>query len=66
MLGHLVQQEALQVSEEELLEALKASGVENAEERLKDPTEKWYIRSVLEKNKLLTKLAEEVEGKHDH
>lgn len=66
VLGHLVQQESLQVSDEELLEALKASGVENAEERLKDPTEKWYIRSVLEKNKLLTKLAEEVEGKHDH
>lgn len=66
ILGNLVKEENVEVSDEELAEALRASGVENPEERLKDPTEKWYIKSVLEKNKLITKLAEEIEGKHEH
>jgi len=65
VLGTMVVKENVNVSEEDLVEALKASGVENAVERLKEPTEKWYIKSILEKNNLLTKLAQEVEG-HSH
>lgn len=66
VMGTMVKEEGVQITDEELLEALKASGVENPEARLQDANEKWYIKSILEKNKLITKLAEEIEGKHDH
>ncbi|OGC57973.1 hypothetical protein A2976_01600 [candidate division WWE3 bacterium RIFCSPLOWO2_01_FULL_41_9] len=70
VLGHLVQENKMEVTEEELEETVKASGNPDALEQLKNPVEKWYIKSALEKNKLINSLIEEVahenEQGHEH
>ncbi len=66
VLSDLVVKEGINVPNEDIEEAVRASGIEDAEEKLKNPAEKWYIQSVLEKNRLLIKLAEEAEGEHKH
>jgi FKBP-type peptidyl-prolyl cis-trans isomerase (trigger factor) len=65
ILAHIVKEENIVVDDEELEEVVKASGDEKALEQLKNPIEKWYIKSVLEKNKLISKLIEEAAG-HEH
>ena len=60
VLGHLVQEQKMEVTDQEIEEVVKASGNPEALEQLKNPTEKWYIKSVLEKNKLINNLIEEV------
>lgn len=65
VLAHLVKVENIVVDDDEIEQAALASGDERALERLKNPMEKWYIRSILEKNKLISKLIEEAAG-HDH
>jgi FKBP-type peptidyl-prolyl cis-trans isomerase (trigger factor) len=65
VLAHLVKAENVVVDDDEIEQAALASGDESALERLKNPMEKWYIKSILEKNKLISKLIEEAAG-HDH
>lgn len=60
VLSHLAAEEKIDVTDQELEDVVKASGVTDAEEQLKDPTQKWYIKSVLQKNKLINNLIEEV------
>ena len=62
----LVQEEKIEVSDEEIDNAFKASGVEGIEDRMKDQMERIYVKTVLQKNKLLSKLIEEAEGEHHH
>jgi len=67
LLSKLVKDEKIETTDEEVIEAYVAAGEPNPEEKLKNDVEKWYIKSVLEKNKLITKIIEEIEGeKHDH
>ena len=68
ILDKLIRDEKIEVTDKEVEDMIKASGVPNAEDKLNNPTEKWYIKNILEKNKLITKLMEEVEGEnhHDH
>ncbi|OGC48132.1 hypothetical protein A2W32_04705 [candidate division WWE3 bacterium RBG_16_37_10] len=60
VLGEIIKTEKVDVTEAEIEEIVKASGDPNALEQLKDPLQKWYIKSILEKNKLINKLIEEV------
>ena len=65
-LSHLVNEEKIEVNDTEIEETIRAAGVENFEERLKDPSEKYYVRSILQKNKLISKLLEEVETEYEN
>ncbi|MBN1162639.1 hypothetical protein JXA34_02760 [Patescibacteria group bacterium] len=62
VLGHLTQEEKVDATDEEILETFKTAGLPDAKERLNNPLEKAYVKSILQKNKLLTKLMEEAEG----
>jgi FKBP-type peptidyl-prolyl cis-trans isomerase (trigger factor) len=66
VLTELIKSENIEVSDEEIEEAVKATGDPTALEKLKNPVEKWYIKSILQKNNLVNKLIEEIQGKHDH
>ena len=64
ILGDLVKQEKVTVEEKEIDNAIMASGVENPQELLNNTFQRVYIRTILEKNKLVTKLMEETEGEN--
>ncbi len=68
ILDKLIKDERIEITDKEVEDMIKASGVPDAEEKLNNTTEKWYIKNILEKNKLITKLMEEMEGEnhHDH
>lgn len=66
VLSHLVKEENIQVTDEEVKQAVEASGQGDAWERIKDSIEKYYIKGVIEKNKLLSQLLEAVEGEDPH
>ncbi len=68
ILDKLIRDEKIEISDRDVEDMIKASGVPDAEEKLNNTTEKWYIKNILEKNKLITKLMKEVEGEnhHDH
>lgn len=53
-------QEKIQVSDEDIENFIKASGDEKTAEEAKKPEVKWYLRSILEKNRLLEKIMEEL------
>lgn len=65
VLAQLVKDEKVEVSDKEIEETVVASGVPNPVEYLNDPVQKWYIKSVLEKNKLINNLIEEVAHKDE-
>ncbi len=72
ILSEAIKDADIKVEESEIIDTVKASGVTDAEERKKDPMEYYYVKSILQKNKLITKLLEEIEGEdfhshnHDH
>ena len=45
---------------------ISAVGDEKTKERLQDPMQKLYIKTILQKNKLISKLVEETEGENHH
>jgi len=59
VLANLAAAEKIEVTDAEIEEVAKASGNPDVMEQLKDPAQKWYIKSILEKNKLISKLMEE-------
>jgi FKBP-type peptidyl-prolyl cis-trans isomerase (trigger factor) len=61
-LTELVTKEKVEIADKEIEDMIAAVGTEEASEKLKDPFEKLYIKSILQKNKLLSQLAEEIEG----
>jgi FKBP-type peptidyl-prolyl cis-trans isomerase (trigger factor) len=61
VLEHLVKEEKIEIKDSEVEETAKATGDPKTLENLKDPIQKWYIKSILGKNKLINKLIEEVE-----
>ncbi len=65
-MGELVKKENIEISDAEIEEMAKASGDPDYQKRLQNPTEKWYIKYILQKNTLLGNLIEEVEGKDAH
>lgn len=66
IMSHLINEEKIEVDEKEIDEMISAFGSGEAQEQMQSPTQRWYIRSILLKNKLLTKLLEEVEGENHH
>jgi len=54
------------VEDSEIEAAITATGDPKIIERLRDPMEKLYIKNILQKNKFITKLVEEIEGGHAH
>uniref|UniRef100_A0A7C4TPX5 Trigger factor ribosome-binding bacterial domain-containing protein n=1 Tax=candidate division WWE3 bacterium TaxID=2053526 RepID=A0A7C4TPX5_UNCKA len=62
ILGHLIREEGIEVSEAEIDEMINAVGDKKMQEKLASPVQKIYIKSILAKNRLITKLIEEAEG----
>ena len=67
-LSKLVADEKIEVLDKEIEEMITASGDHALMNQMQNDTEKWYIKSVLGKNKLISQLIKEAEGenKHDH
>ena len=57
-------QSGVKTVQSEIEAAITATGDPQIIEQMRDPMEKLYIRNVLQKNKLITKLIEEVQGVH--
>ena len=66
VLSHLVEVEKIDVSDEEIDEMISAAGDPAVAEQMQDPMQKLYIKTILQKNKLLTMLIDETQGPHDH
>ena len=67
IMSELIKQEKIEVSDEEVEEMVNAVGDENTKKQMQaDPMQKFYIRSILQKNKLVSKLIEIAEGEHHH
>ena len=66
VLSHLITLENIEVSDEEIDEMVKAAGDPSIGEKLEDPMQRLYIKTILQKNKLIGKLIEDTQGPHDH
>lgn len=68
VMGKLIAETKVDADDKEIEETIKAAGFEDTDKRMSDPVEKFYVKSILQKNKLLSNLIEEVEGEnhHDH
>jgi FKBP-type peptidyl-prolyl cis-trans isomerase (trigger factor) len=62
ILAHLIKEEGVAVSDADIEEMIGAVGDKVMQQKLASPVQKIYIKSLLSKNKLLTKLMEEAEG----
>jgi FKBP-type peptidyl-prolyl cis-trans isomerase (trigger factor) len=58
VLSHLVNEEKIEVTDKEITETFNAAGVSGVQERAEDPTERIYVKMILQKNKLINKLIE--------
>ena len=66
IMAHLVNEEKIEVSEKEIDDTIAAVGNEAMRAKLTDPVERLYIKSILQKNKLINKLIAEAEGENHH
>ncbi len=66
VLSHLITLENIEVSDEEIDEMVKAAGDPSIGEKLEDPMQRLYIKTILQKNKLIGKLIEDTQGPHNH
>ena len=68
VMGKLISDTKVEADDKEIEETIKAAGFEDTNKRMSDPIEKFYVKSILQKNKLLSNLIEEIEGEnhHDH
>jgi len=66
VMAHLIEVEKIETTDEEIDEMISAIGDPTLGEKLEDPVQRLYIKNILQKNKLLTKLIEEVEGPNFH
>ncbi len=66
VLSHLVETEKIEVGYEEVEEMINASGDPVVMEQMQDPMQRLYIKTILQKNKLLNQLIDETQGPHDH
>lgn len=62
VMAQLIKDENIEVTDQEIEDTAKAAGDPAILEALnKDPMQKWYIKSILQKNKLISKLMEETD-----
>lgn len=66
ILSKLVQDENIEIEEKEIDEAFEIAGVSGVDERKTDPVERFYVKTILQKNKLISNLINEVQGEHTH
>lgn len=66
VLSKIIDEDKIEVSEKEIEDMISAVGDEKTKERLQDPMQKLYIKTILQKNKLISKLVEETEGENHH
>ena len=66
VLGKLITDEKVEVEEKEIDEMISSIGDEATKERFADPMQRLYIKTILQKNKLINKLIEETEGENHH
>lgn len=62
ILQQLIEEEKIKVSEKEIENAINAVGDPKTKKEMETPLQRWYIKSVLAKNKFLSKLIEEAEA----
>ena len=66
VLSYLINEEKIEVTEKEIDDMIGAMGDKALAEKMSSPMEKLYIKTILQKNKLIQKLVEETEGvKHE-
>lgn len=66
VLSHLINEEKIEVTDKEIDDMIGAIGDKALGEKMNSPMERLYIKTVLQKNKLIQKLIEETEGgKHE-
>jgi len=65
VLSELIKMENVEVSDEEVEDMIKAAGDPKLV-KAEDPMQRLYIKSILQKNKLISKLVEEAEGNKHH
>jgi trigger factor len=66
VLSHLINEEKIEVTEKEIDDMIGAIGDKAMKEKMSSPMERLYVKTVLQKNKLIQKLVEETEGgKHE-
>jgi FKBP-type peptidyl-prolyl cis-trans isomerase (trigger factor) len=66
VLNHLISDEKIAVEDKEIEDMIAAVGDEKTKERLQEPMQRLYIKTILQKNKLISKLIEETEGEKHH
>lgn len=66
ILSHLIQKENIEATEEEIQSTIDSVGDENVRKQMETPLQRFYIKTVLEKNKLITQIIKEVEGENYH
>ncbi len=66
VLSHLILKEKIEVTDKEIDDMISSVGDPSIGERLNDPMQRLYIKTILQKNKLINKLIEEAEGPHEH
>jgi FKBP-type peptidyl-prolyl cis-trans isomerase (trigger factor) len=63
ILSHLINEEKIEITDAEIDTMIGAVGDETAQKQMQDPMQRWYIKNILAKNKLLEKLLDDIEGK---
>ncbi len=66
VLSHLLKEENIEVTDKEIDDMIGAVGDKGIGESFKDPMQRLYIKTILQKNKLISKLIEETEGENHH
>jgi len=66
VLNELITVEKIEVTEEEIDKAIEEVEDENMREQLNNPVQRVYIRTILEKQKLIEHLTKETQGEHKH
>ena len=67
VLAHLILEEKIEVDDKEIDDMINSIGDKDIGEKFSDPMQRLYIKTILQKNKLISKLIEETEGeKHEH
>jgi len=61
VMSHLIQKEGIEVTDKEIDEMVGALGDPKTAERMQSPMERLYIKTILQKNKLIGKLIEDAE-----
>jgi len=66
ILNKMIKEQNIEVEEKEIDQAFDVAGVSGVEQRKQDQTERAYVKNILQKNKIVTSLLEQVQGVHNH